>query len=537
MSANLDLVRSIYADWERGDFRRTDWADPDIELVWPDGPSPGTWSSLSGVQAGWRDFLDAWDDYRVRPEDYLIPDVDFAKRLIHVRRSYVQRDEGPPKSGRVRSVPMTDQIARAIDELSRREWATRDEDLVFCNELARHFGDSALRRRFCAARDLAGIKPIRFHDLRHTFGTLSVQVFPLSDVKAYMGHGDIATAMIYLRHVPQLDAAQSSRGRLPALCHRMLPWHALLLPRVRGENERPDAIALRSGPVWPQDLPLNENGRSISSDWSVDRRGDRSRGGGDESAGQAKQKIRRRTERLCIRGARAVCQSNRRCGRSGAPGWTRSILSRYCGSCTRAHSDRRCRCCCTRLSASVERSGHRAGTERGESRAAGQGPAPNQRATGRAWRLRGGRVAGRGHAPGRPRPRGKLPSGDRPRCPRRDAMDRRGRRRGPIRGAQPRSAHILARGGARPILRAWHLRAMKRAAGRARDLDDLEQLPELKAELTLGRPGLPYRFSSEHQRGWGASFPPEQKPAIRRDSQARAPIRYRRPHGCAQSRR
>jgi integrase len=135
-------------------------------------------------------------------------DADFAKRLIHVRRSYVQRDEGAPKSGRVRSVPMIDQVARPLDELSRREWFNGDEDLVFCNDIGEHFEDSALRRRFYAAREQAGLKPIRFHDLRHTFGTLAVQVFPLSDVKAYMGHADIATTMIYVHHVPQLDAAE-----------------------------------------------------------------------------------------------------------------------------------------------------------------------------------------------------------------------------------------------------------------------------------------------------------------------------------------
>ena len=70
-----------------------------------------------------------------------------------------------------------------------------------------HFDDSALRRRFYAARIRAGLKRIRFHDLRHTFGTLAVQVFPLSDVKAYMGHADIATTMVYVHHVPRLDAA------------------------------------------------------------------------------------------------------------------------------------------------------------------------------------------------------------------------------------------------------------------------------------------------------------------------------------------
>jgi len=48
---------------------------------------------------------------------------------------------------------------------------------------------------------------MRIHDLRRTFGTLGVQVMPLTDVKAYMGHRDIQTTMIYVHHVPRHDVA------------------------------------------------------------------------------------------------------------------------------------------------------------------------------------------------------------------------------------------------------------------------------------------------------------------------------------------
>ena len=66
MSANLDLVRSIYADWERGDFSRADWADPDIEYMIVGGPAPGERRGLTSMTSAWRDVLSAVEDYRVQ---------------------------------------------------------------------------------------------------------------------------------------------------------------------------------------------------------------------------------------------------------------------------------------------------------------------------------------------------------------------------------------------------------------------------------------------------------------------------------------
>ncbi len=134
-------------------------------------------------------------------------DVDFEKRLVHVRRNYTSRMLGGPKSGKVRSVPLIDQALAAFDRLSRREHFTEPDDLVFCSEVGTYIDDSALRKRYLAALEHAEIRKLRLHDLRHTFGTLAVQAFPLSDVKAYMGHADISTTMIYVHHVPQHDAA------------------------------------------------------------------------------------------------------------------------------------------------------------------------------------------------------------------------------------------------------------------------------------------------------------------------------------------
>jgi ketosteroid isomerase-like protein len=68
--SHVELVRSIYAAWERGDFSVVEWAHPDIEFVSADGFEGGTRTGLAGMAQAWRDWLGAWEDYRVEVEEF-----------------------------------------------------------------------------------------------------------------------------------------------------------------------------------------------------------------------------------------------------------------------------------------------------------------------------------------------------------------------------------------------------------------------------------------------------------------------------------
>jgi ketosteroid isomerase-like protein len=69
-SSNVDLVRSIYERWARGEFSPIEWADPEIEYVIADGPHPGTWRGISAVEETQREVLSAWASWRVDVQSY-----------------------------------------------------------------------------------------------------------------------------------------------------------------------------------------------------------------------------------------------------------------------------------------------------------------------------------------------------------------------------------------------------------------------------------------------------------------------------------
>jgi integrase len=176
-------------------------------------------------------------------------DVSWAKRYIYVRRSYTGQGEKSPKSGRARSIPLSDPVACVLDALSQREQLTGADDRVFCSGAGGVRDDGQIRDMFYAALELAGIdrdrgtgKQLVFHDLRHTFGTIAVEKFPLPTVQAWMGHSSITTTMGYVHHVDKHHEADA----LSALIEGGEDFHPPFIPLDLDDDFRPPAGDERS---------------------------------------------------------------------------------------------------------------------------------------------------------------------------------------------------------------------------------------------------------------------------------------------------
>jgi integrase len=126
-------------------------------------------------------------------------DIDFEAETIRVFGSVDGRaGRTTPKSGHGRSVPMIADVAQALARLGQRERFTERDDLVFPNAVGEFMDKSALRRRYKQAIEDAELRPIRFHELRHTFGSLAINAGSIVEVQHWLGHADTRTTSRYL---------------------------------------------------------------------------------------------------------------------------------------------------------------------------------------------------------------------------------------------------------------------------------------------------------------------------------------------------
>ena len=111
-----------------------------------------------------------------------------------------------PKSGKVRSVPMAPDVARASPSSATATFHRRRRPRL------RRRGRRLPRRRALCGRYRralvrADLRALRFHDLRHTFGTMIAKA-DVRRVQEWMGHADIQTTMKYLHYAPRAEDAE-----------------------------------------------------------------------------------------------------------------------------------------------------------------------------------------------------------------------------------------------------------------------------------------------------------------------------------------
>jgi len=135
-------------------------------------------------------------------------------------------------------------VAAALAKLGRRENWLGDDDLVFPGEAGGYLDGSALRRRYKAALTAANLRPLRFHDLRHTFGTRMIALADIRRVQEWMGHADIQTTMRYLHYAPHPEDAQlvAKAFRVDGAASSSSEW-------------APDGKTSQDVPTRPQDVP------------------------------------------------------------------------------------------------------------------------------------------------------------------------------------------------------------------------------------------------------------------------------------------
>lgn len=136
--------------------------------------------------------------------------IDWTAGAIRVRRSHVRRIDGVPKSRRsVRTVPMADDVARALEAISPAD--AEEDALVFPDPLdGRELRPNSMLTRMRKALRAAGLEESHcFHDLRHTFGTrMAARGVPMRTLQEWMGHKDILTTQRYADYAPRHDERQ-----------------------------------------------------------------------------------------------------------------------------------------------------------------------------------------------------------------------------------------------------------------------------------------------------------------------------------------
>ena len=143
-------------------------------------------------------------------------DIDWNRGIICVKRSlfWLSKNEmndqdksrwrfvSPKTKNSIRSIDMSKGLAKSL-QIHRINCPVSPVDLIFCNKDGNPLDpDNMVKRDFLPALTCAGLRKIRFHDLRHTFATLLLNGNEnIKYIQTQMGHASIQTTIDRYGHL------------------------------------------------------------------------------------------------------------------------------------------------------------------------------------------------------------------------------------------------------------------------------------------------------------------------------------------------
>lgn len=134
-------------------------------------------------------------------------DINWKTNKIIVSKSYTHGRLGETKTGKTRRIDMSPKLAKVL-----KEWKlacpVNSQNIVFPNSNGEYQdANNMLKRRYYFALGRAGLHKRRFHDLRHTYATLSLlNSIPMKYVQSQLGHSSIKMTMdTYTHLLPEVN--------------------------------------------------------------------------------------------------------------------------------------------------------------------------------------------------------------------------------------------------------------------------------------------------------------------------------------------
>ncbi len=139
-------------------------------------------------------------------------DIDFKKMFIEVRRAVHKGRETTTKTRKIRRVDMSQQLADTLrahkdtQSLEAQQRGISQPEWVFTDEKLNRLSETMLLRVFHRCLDEAGIRRVRFHDLRHSFASLLIQKGANPKyIQEQLGHSSIKVTMDVYGHLFEGD--------------------------------------------------------------------------------------------------------------------------------------------------------------------------------------------------------------------------------------------------------------------------------------------------------------------------------------------